>query len=90
LPEVQAILSQHFDGRPIKPQNLYEWKQGGYAVWLHQKLTSAARPVQDENADPALRELRNLCRTIVLDNFLSHLAWYRRGLLDAIADASGE
>jgi hypothetical protein len=34
LPEVQAILAAEFDGKPIREQNLSEWKQGGYRDWL--------------------------------------------------------
>lgn len=30
LPEVLAILQEHFKGRPIAPSNLTEWKAGGY------------------------------------------------------------
>jgi hypothetical protein len=33
LPEVQAVLDQDFEGRPINEQNLTEWRQGGYLVW---------------------------------------------------------
>jgi hypothetical protein len=33
LPEVQDVLRQFFDGRPISPQNLSEWKNGGYRDW---------------------------------------------------------
>jgi len=39
IPEIKAILANHFGGRPISPQNLSEWKQGGYREWLrHQQL----------------------------------------------------
>src|SRR6266446_3873145 len=34
LPEVQAILAAEFGGKPIREQNLSEWKQGGYRDWL--------------------------------------------------------
>jgi len=37
LPEVQAILAAAFGGKPIRPQNLSEWKQGGYRDWLLQQ-----------------------------------------------------
>jgi hypothetical protein len=39
LPEVKAMLEAHFEGRPIKPQNLCEWKAGGYRDWqMRQEL----------------------------------------------------
>jgi len=33
LPGTQAVLAAKFGGRPISPQNLSEWKQGGYEDW---------------------------------------------------------
>ncbi len=44
LPEVQAILNEHFHGAPIKPQNLSAWNTGGYLDWLTiQELIATAR-----------------------------------------------
>lgn len=37
LPEVNAILARDFDGKPIREQNLSEWKQGGYQDWQQQQ-----------------------------------------------------
>ena len=34
LPEVQAVLAEHFNGVPISPQNLSEWNHGGFLDWL--------------------------------------------------------
>ena len=43
LPEVQAVLQAEFAGRPIKEQNLSEWKQGGYRDWQkHQEALALA------------------------------------------------
>lgn len=33
LPEVQAVMVAEFDGKPIREQNLSEWKNGGYRDW---------------------------------------------------------
>src|SRR5688572_12916024 len=33
LPEVQEVLRDLFDGNPIIPQNLSQWRQGGFAEW---------------------------------------------------------
>ncbi len=33
LAPVQAVLKQHFQSRPITPQNLSEWRRGGFALW---------------------------------------------------------
>ena len=37
LPEVQAIVAAEFGGKPIREQNLSEWKQGGYRDWVAQQ-----------------------------------------------------
>ena len=37
LPEVQAVLAAEFDGKPIREQNLSEWRNGGYTEWLRQQ-----------------------------------------------------
>jgi hypothetical protein len=34
LPEVLTVLDEHFAESPITPQNLSEWRQGGYQEWL--------------------------------------------------------
>ena len=39
LPEVQAILTADFGGRPINKQSLSQWRHGGYAEWLRQQET---------------------------------------------------
>ena len=33
LPEVQAVLAAEFAGKPIREQNLSEWRQHGYTHW---------------------------------------------------------
>ena len=48
-PEVQKILKDQFEGRPISEQNLFEWKQGGYQDWLrHQEARCFVQRVRDE------------------------------------------
>jgi hypothetical protein len=49
LPEVRQILAADFGGKPIRPQNLSEWKQGGYRDWLlqQQALDFARRLLED-------------------------------------------
>jgi hypothetical protein len=37
LPEVQAVVAAEFAGKPIREQNLSEWKQGGYRDWVTQQ-----------------------------------------------------
>ncbi len=33
-PDVKKLLAREFEGRPINPQNLSDWKAGGYRDWL--------------------------------------------------------
>ena len=41
LPEVQKIITDQFAGLPIRPQNLSEWRQGGYLDWIRHQLLIA-------------------------------------------------
>jgi hypothetical protein len=34
LPEVQAVLAREFEGKPVREQNVSEWRKGGYQHWL--------------------------------------------------------
>ena len=44
LPEVREVLREEFYGRAITPQNLSEWREGGYADWLrHQDSREGMR-----------------------------------------------
>jgi len=52
LPEVQAILAEHFEGVPISPQNLSEWNNGGFLDWLTtQELLEDAREFAANTAE---------------------------------------
>jgi hypothetical protein len=37
MPAVQRVMKGLFDGLPIGPQNLTEWRQGGYTDWLSER-----------------------------------------------------
>src|SRR5476651_2117460 len=37
LPEVQSVVAAEFNAKPIREQNLSEWKQGGYRDWQAQQ-----------------------------------------------------
>jgi hypothetical protein len=34
LPEVRAVLASDFDGKPVREQNLSQWRKGGHQEWL--------------------------------------------------------
>jgi hypothetical protein len=58
LPDVRQILAQQFAGRPISPQNLSEWRAGGYQEWRAQQeifeqlktVTAEAEKLEPRNA----------------------------------------
>src|SRR5438045_3895894 len=52
LPEVQAVITLEFSGKPIREQNLSEWKKGGYHDWQRQQERSEwFRQLQAEAGD---------------------------------------
>ena len=52
LPEVQAVVAAEFGGKPIRKQNLSEWRNGGYTVWLRQQETmNMARQLAAETGE---------------------------------------
>ena len=52
LPETQAVLLKKFDGKPINPQNLTEWRQGGHQDWLrNQQRLELARHMAEHAQD---------------------------------------
>lgn len=38
-PEVLAVLAREFGGKPVREQNLSEWRRGGYEDWLQYQQT---------------------------------------------------
>ncbi len=52
LPAVKAVLKAKFDGRAINPQNLSEWKAGGYEDWVrHQENCAFAAMLGEMSGD---------------------------------------
>jgi hypothetical protein len=37
LPEVQKVMAAEFEGKPVREQNLSEWRNNGYKKWLLQQ-----------------------------------------------------
>jgi hypothetical protein len=62
LPETQALLREKFDGKAINPQNLSDWRQGGYQDWLRarerielaQQLEEQAQDLEQPEGTPRL------------------------------------
>ena len=52
LPEVQAVLATEFGGKPIREQNLSEWRKGGYRDWQRrQERCDLLRQMQAETGE---------------------------------------
>ena len=51
-PDVQRIITEQFAGLPIRPQNLSEWRKGGYLEWTrHQLLREQTRWTAEQATD---------------------------------------
>jgi hypothetical protein len=51
-PEVKDLLARDFAGEPVSPQNLHEWRQGGFVEWQsRQDLFAAAADLTDANGE---------------------------------------
>ena len=71
LPEVRAVLSAQFDGRPINKQNLAEWKQSGFLQWQARRdalnLLRDLDEHQPPGAEPLIADLTDkLARWVAL------------------------
>lgn len=52
LPEVQNVTASEFDGKPIREQNLSEWKKGGYRDWqARQERQELVSQLEEEAKD---------------------------------------
>ena len=60
LPEVQHVIAEQFRRKPVRAQNVSEWKQGGYQDWLNKQeameavrhLPAGAKQLQGPNGEP--------------------------------------
>jgi len=65
LPEVRSVIHAEFGGRPVREQNLSEWKQAGYRDWLAlQEAREATARLDEELADCGDDETRPLSETL--------------------------
>jgi hypothetical protein len=83
LPEVQAVLAGHFQGRPIKQQNIVEWKQRHHPAWLRKHFPSESQPAPKKLSDPTLEDFCLICPSLALEVLNLCLRWYRHGLSNA-------
>jgi hypothetical protein len=65
LPEVRSVIHTEFGGRPVREQNLSEWKQGGYRDWLAlQEAREATARLDEELAECGGGETQPLSETL--------------------------
>jgi len=65
LPEVRSVIQAEFGGRPVREQNLSEWKQGGYRDWLAlQEAREATARLDEELTDRGGDGSQPLCETL--------------------------
>jgi hypothetical protein len=65
LPQVRHVLAEGFGGKPIREQNLSEWRKGGYPDWLAQqealdlvkRVTADADELQPGATEPLTEKL---------------------------------
>jgi hypothetical protein len=57
LPEVKAVLDQHFQGEPVKRQNLDAWKNSGFHNWqLLRSALSFSQETLPDDLDQSMLE----------------------------------
>jgi hypothetical protein len=65
LPAVRSIIEQEFGSRPIREQNLSEWRTGGYLDWLSQRTAlEKARELMGEMVGFSTAEEGELTETL--------------------------
>lgn len=94
LPEVLAILDERWAEQPITPQNLSEWKAGGYQIWLRsrekgehlRRLTDWAYTLTDK---VVVEKLTGAAQAIMAGNLLEVMETMNSeeamGLIEALA-----
>ena len=79
LPEVQAVLAEHFAGEPVTAKNLSQWQKGGHQDWLQwQDELAAADRLRDTTAE--LRDRTPGAQ--ILEHLAAWLTVQLAGLLD--------
>jgi hypothetical protein len=65
LPQVRRVLAEEFGGKPLREQNISEWRKGGYRDWLAQqealdmvkRVTADADELQPGATEPLTEKL---------------------------------
>lgn len=75
LAAVRAVLRRDFHSRPITPQNLSEWRRGGFALWRDEQASREAGGALPAQAPPKnLTALADDVLSLALDRMQRALA----------------
>jgi len=78
LPEVIALVEEHYAGNLISPQNLSDWNQGGYREWLtRQEIRESSKDIAADATRLAAEtggSLLNPLTTAILARYAALLA----------------
>lgn len=82
LPEVRAVLDADFGGKDVNPQNLSDWRQGGFQDWLaHQDRFTHTKLLAERSV-----ELARACGGNLTEGASAILAGQILELLERIGD----
>lgn len=86
LPEVQKIITEQFAGRPIREQNLSEWRNGGYLDWLRhqdfrQQILMSVEQADDYSQDEGQTNLAERLAYLMTTQLMTQL-WSLNQLTD--------
>jgi len=98
-PEVQTVLAVEFAGKPIREQNLSEWRKYGYRQWLEQRqclalaqeMTSTPnKPMTDQMAGWATAHYLHAIRKLMQAGGEPDLPTLRAFLHDVVSVRRGD
>ena len=81
LPAVLEVLVRDFGGRPVSPQNLSEWRQGGFQDWLDLQERKARLRLLHEQA----QDLRDAAGGSLTDSLAVLLSERYAELVEALS-----
>jgi hypothetical protein len=86
LPEVQAVLTEHFSGQPINAANLSDWRKGGFADWRRARDTHADRLERTRELAGMSRELAQASGANLTEGAAAILAGQILEVLEGMGD----
>ena len=88
-PDVQQVLADHFDGRPMTEQNLSDWRTSGHLEWRRQaEASQTLRALAEETAE--LQDLTTHRKLIDQFALILIVELYRQGMQLLAAETDPE